>query len=54
VEAALWVRVPPAPHLDAHHEAGLLRAVKACLIHNTLLLPPKIEIQLKSKTLAAH
>ena len=31
------------PGLDAHHEAGILRAVKACLIHNTLLHAPSIE-----------
>ena len=31
------------PGLDAHHEAGILRAVKACLIHNTLLHSPAIE-----------
>ena len=29
---------------DSHHEAGLLRAVKTCLIHNTLLAPPQIDI----------
>jgi uncharacterized OsmC-like protein len=32
------------PELDSAHEAGLLRAVKACLIHNTLAAPPAIEI----------
>ncbi|HXP84482.1 MAG TPA: OsmC family protein [Bryobacteraceae bacterium] len=32
-----------APGLDSHHEAGILRAVKACLIHNTLLNGPSIE-----------
>jgi putative redox protein len=31
------------PHLDAQHEAGVLRAVKACLIHNTLLNGPAID-----------
>ena len=31
------------PGLDARHEAGVLRAVKACLIHNTLLGAPAIE-----------
>ena len=31
------------PGLDPHHEAGVLRAVKACLIHNTLLHAPSIE-----------
>jgi hypothetical protein len=29
--------------LDPHHQAGILRAVKACLIHNTLLHAPEIE-----------
>ncbi len=32
-----------APSLDPHHEAGVLRAVRKCLIHNTLLSPPAIE-----------
>jgi uncharacterized OsmC-like protein len=27
-----------------HHKDGLLRAVRSCLIHNTLLAGPKIEI----------
>ncbi len=36
----LEVTTPP---LDAQHEAGVLRAVKACLIHNTLLHAPAIE-----------
>jgi uncharacterized OsmC-like protein len=31
------------PALDPRHEAGILRAVKACLIHNTLLNAPEIE-----------
>ena len=31
------------PALDEAHEAGVLRAVKACLIHNTLLNAPAIE-----------
>jgi uncharacterized OsmC-like protein len=35
-----------APALDPQHEAGLMRAVKACLIHNTLLHSPEIEIAL--------
>lgn len=38
-----------APGLDAGHEAGLLRAVKACLIHNTLLHAPAIEIALETR-----
>ncbi|HUP04641.1 MAG TPA: OsmC family protein [Bryobacteraceae bacterium] len=32
------------PPLDARHEAGVERAVKACLIHNTLLNTPAIEM----------
>ena len=31
------------PGLDPQHEAGVLRSVKACLIHNTLLNAPAIE-----------
>jgi uncharacterized OsmC-like protein len=31
------------PALDPRHQAGVLRAVKACLIHNTLLHAPEIE-----------
>jgi uncharacterized OsmC-like protein len=32
------------PRLDGRHQAGIHRAVKACLIHNTLLGTPHIEI----------
>jgi len=31
------------PDLDPRHEEGVLRAVKACLVHNTLLHAPSIE-----------
>ena len=31
------------PEIAPEHEAGVLRAVKACLIHNTLLHTPQIE-----------
>jgi len=34
--------------LDARHEAGLLRAVKACLVHNTLVSHPEIAIELRA------
>ena len=40
------------PGLDEHHEAGLLRAVKACLIHNTLIGEPTIEIALHAQALS--
>jgi putative redox protein len=32
-----------APGVTAEHETGLMRAVKACLIHNTLLHAPSVE-----------
>ena len=33
-----------APGLDARHREGILRAVDACLLANTLRVPPKIEL----------
>ena len=41
-----------APGLDEHHQAGILRAVKACLIHNTLLGRPSIEVAVNAAELA--
>lgn len=32
--------------LEGQHTEGLMRAVKHCLIHNTLLAPPQIDIEL--------
>jgi putative redox protein len=32
-----------APEVPAEHEAGLLRAVHACLIHNTMMQVPSVE-----------
>jgi uncharacterized OsmC-like protein len=40
------------PGLDPQHEAGVLRAVKACLIHNTLLNAPAIETVVCTPALA--
>ncbi|HET8548256.1 MAG TPA: OsmC family protein [Bryobacteraceae bacterium] len=34
------------PSLDDRHRDGILRAVKSCLIHNTLLNMPRIDIHL--------
>jgi putative redox protein len=39
--------------LDADHRAGVEQAVHHCLIHNTLLHPPQIHIEVKSAVLAA-
>ena len=36
------------PGLDERHQAGILRAAKACLIHNTLLGSPSIEITVQA------
>ena len=41
-----------AAGLDKHHESGLLRAVKTCLIHNTLLGAPHIETAVNAEALA--
>ena len=37
------------PGLDPAHEAGIGRAVKACLIHNTLLNAPSIETVIRTE-----
>jgi len=37
-----------APEMEPQHQAGILRAVKACLIHNTLLHAPAIEVVLNA------
>jgi putative redox protein len=33
------------PGIEERHQQGLLRAVKACLIHNTLKTSPAIEVE---------
>ena len=35
--------------LDEHHTAGVLRAVKSCLIHNTLGAHPAIDIAIRAE-----
>ena len=37
---------------DQRHREGLMRAVKSCLIHNTMLHAPAIEIRLESPVAA--
>ena len=39
--------------LDDRHQAGIMRAVKACLIHNTLLGAPTLDVSLDTPV-AAH
>ena len=36
------------PGLEEHHQQGLLRAVKTCLIHNTLKANPDLEVEVRS------
>lgn len=38
--------------LDERHREGVLRAVKACLVHNTLLHAPKVAVELESAVAA--
>jgi putative redox protein len=42
-----------APGLDERHQAGISRAVKACLVHNTLLHAPSIETVVETRVPAA-
>lgn len=42
-----------APDLPAMHTEGLLRSVKACLIHNTILSAPSIDVAINTHTLPA-
>ena len=41
------------PGLDDRHQEGILRAAKACLIHNTLLGAPSMEVMVNTGMLAA-
>lgn len=40
------------PGLDERHQEGLHRAVKTCLIHNTLLTGPVIQVTVNAPALA--
>ena len=41
-----------APGRDERHQEGILRATKACLIHNTLLAQPSIEVVVNAAEVA--
>jgi putative redox protein len=43
-----------APGLPVEHEAGMLRAVNACLIKNTLAQPPMIETMINAGAAVAQ
>lgn len=42
------------PGLDERHQEGVLRAVKSCLIHNTLLGSPVLEVSLDAGPLQSE
>lgn len=46
------IEITTAP-IEPRHNEGVLRAVKSCLIHNTLLNPPAIEISVNAVPVAA-
>lgn len=39
------------PDLEDRHQTGILRAVKTCLVHNTLLHAPNVEIAVETGAL---
>jgi uncharacterized OsmC-like protein len=41
-----------APELDPQHQAGILRSVKSCLVHNTLLNAPAVDVVLNAPVAA--
>lgn len=48
------IEVEVSGELSDEHRAGVEEAVHHCLIHNTLLHPPKIQIEIKQQVLAAN
>jgi uncharacterized OsmC-like protein len=42
------------PDLEPKHQTGVLRAVNSCLIHNTLLYSPAIEIEFETGVALSH
>ena len=47
------IEVEVSGELSDAHRAGVEEAVHHCLIHNTLLHPPKIQIEIKDQVLVA-
>lgn len=46
--AQFWIDVEVAGLAEDRHKEGVLRAVKRCLIHNTLLTAPAIEVKVQA------
>jgi len=36
-----------AAELDERHQQGILRAIRACIVHNTLCHPPVVEVEVE-------
>lgn len=47
------IEIETSVDLSDQHRAGVERAVHHCLVHNTLLHPPKIAIEIKEHTVTA-
>lgn len=45
------IEVEAPAELDDQHREGIEQSIHHCLIHNTLLLPPKIAVDVKSSSL---
>ena len=50
---AFRIEVESPAAADSKHHEGLLRAVKKCLIHNTLTMVPAIDITVQAPALAS-
>lgn len=44
--ARFWIDVDVPGLTDERHREGVMRAVKRCLIHNTLVMAPEIEVRI--------
>ena len=48
------IEIETAIDLSNQHRTGMERAVHHCLIHNTLLQPPQISIDIKEHAVTSH
>src|SRR5713226_6693977 len=48
------IEVEVPTEMEEKHREGIVNAVHHCLIHNTLMHPPKIELEVMSRAMAAH
>jgi uncharacterized OsmC-like protein len=48
------IAVDVPANFDEKHRAGIENSIHHCLIHNTLLNPPKISLEIRSVAMAGH